>query len=75
MAELRWGKAKQKEMVRALWRGSRPRFDVHSVLADPLFVAPALHDYHLRAQSPAKRIGFRPLDLGRCGPRGTRPSW
>lgn len=44
--------------------------DRNSVIADPLFVDPAHHDYRLQKNSPALAMGFRPVDWSRCGPRG-----
>ena len=42
--------------------------DRHSVLADPLFLAPQQSDFRLRANSPALKIGFQPIDLSAVGP-------
>ncbi|MCB7129597.1 MAG: right-handed parallel beta-helix repeat-containing protein [Candidatus Brocadiales bacterium] len=44
--------------------------DRHSVVADPLFVDPENHDYSLRPESPALKMGFKPIDLSRVGLRG-----
>jgi len=46
-----------------------------TVIADPLFADPAAGDFSLRADSPALAMGFRPIDVGRVGPRrlGRRP--
>ena len=43
--------------------------DKHSVWADPLFVDAAKHDYRLKPDSPAMKLGFRPIDLSSVGPR------
>jgi parallel beta-helix repeat protein len=42
--------------------------DRHSVIADPLFVAPKQADFHLQPNSPAFRLGFRDIDLKGVGP-------
>lgn len=44
--------------------------DLHSVIADPRFVAPGRGDFGLRAGSPASQIGFVAIDASRAGPRG-----
>ena len=43
--------------------------DQHSLIADPLFVAPQQEDYRLKPESPAFKVGFRPIDLSGVGPR------
>jgi hypothetical protein len=43
--------------------------DVHSIFADPQFVAPEKGDFRLRSKSPALRFGFHPPDLREVGPR------
>lgn len=43
--------------------------DRHSHNADPRFVDPEQHDYHLRDDSPAWALGFEPIDLSQVGPR------
>jgi hypothetical protein len=47
-------------------------FDTHSVLADPLFVDPKGGDFGLRPESPALKLGFKPIDLRQVGPRGEK---
>jgi len=48
-------------------------YDVHSVVADPLFVDPANDDYNLRSESPALALGFKPIDVSKIGVRGWKP--
>ena len=42
--------------------------DIHSLVADPGFVDPAKDDYRLRPDSPALKLGFKPLPLDKMGP-------
>jgi len=43
--------------------------DQNSIIADPLFVAWEKDDFRLKADSPALKLGFRPIDVSRVGPR------
>jgi len=43
-------------------------YDVHSVIADPMFVDPGHEDYRLKPESPALKLGFVPIDVTRIGP-------
>ena len=47
-----------------------------TILADPLFADPEAGDFSMRRDSPALRLGFKPIDLSHVGPRlgGRRPS-
>ncbi len=44
--------------------------DQGSIIADPKFVDPAAGDFHLRPDSPALSIGFKPFDMSRAGVEG-----
>jgi hypothetical protein len=43
--------------------------DTHSVVADPCLKDLTQHDFTLDAQSPALKLGFRPIDVSDVGPR------
>src|SRR5206468_2916431 len=49
------------------WRGRG--HDLHSTIADPLFVAPEKYDFRLQRDSPALKLGFKPIDLSAVGVR------
>jgi hypothetical protein len=42
--------------------------DRNSLIADPLFVNPAKDDYRLRPNSPAFKLGFKPIPVEKIGP-------
>jgi hypothetical protein len=48
------------------WRAATGH-DQHSIVADPLFLDPAKHDYRLAAESPAFQLGFAPFDVSKTG--------
>ena len=48
--------------------------DQHSVIADPSFVDPAAGDFSLKPDSPALKLGFKPIDISTAGPRN-RKDW
>ena len=52
----------------AAWRTAGQ--DAHSMVADPRFVAPEKDDYRLRPDSPALKLGFKPIDTSRIGLKG-----
>lgn len=43
--------------------------DHGSVFADPLFVDPAHGDFSLKKNSPALKVGFKPIDISTVGPQ------
>lgn len=43
--------------------------DGNSLVADPLFVAPEKGDFRLQPNSPALKLGFKPIDLSHVGVR------
>lgn len=49
------------------WRESGQ--DEHSLIADPLFMAPDRDDFRLKPDSPAFGLVFKPIDLTTVGPR------
>lgn len=48
--------------------------DQDSIVADPRFVDPEHYDLRLQADSPALKLGFRPIDTGAIGLVGP-PEW
>jgi len=51
--------------------------DRHSVIADPLFVDAENGDYRLQPDSPALKLGFKPIPVDKIGPYEDelRASW
>jgi parallel beta-helix repeat protein len=49
------------------WRAKG--MDKNSIIADPQFVAPEKFDFRLKPTSPAFKLGFKPFDLSKVGPR------
>ena len=47
-------------------------YEEHSIIADPLFVDPENDDYSLSPESPAFKLGFKPIDLSGVGLRGRK---
>jgi parallel beta-helix repeat protein len=46
--------------------------DIHSRIANPLFVDPQHGDFSLESGSPAVKVGFRPIDISKVGPSAHR---
>jgi hypothetical protein len=55
------------------WR-EQEGHDQNSIIADPGFVDPKSHDFHLKADSPARTLGFEPFDYTQAGVYGD-PAW
>ncbi len=57
------------------WRAAGE--DVHSVVADPMFVDPTRDDYRLKPESPAFKLGFESIPIEKIGPYEDelRASW
>jgi len=41
----------------------------HSIIADPMFVAPQSYNFTLKPDSPAFKLGFQAIDISTVGPR------
>jgi len=46
--------------------------DVHSLIANPLFVDPGKYDFNLKRGSPARKIGFKSFDFNKAGVYGEK---
>jgi hypothetical protein len=46
--------------------------DANSITADPMFVDLANDDYSLKPESPAFKVGFKPIDLSTVGLRARK---
>ncbi len=59
----------------AWWRSQG--YEPHSIIGDPLFVDAAHDDYRLQPESPAFKMGFKPIPQERIGlyPSPNRASW
>lgn len=63
------GGAEPSFMKYSLQQWREKGLDRESLVADPLFVDASKRDFRLRPDSPALRLGFRPIDLSMAGPR------
>jgi hypothetical protein len=58
------------KLAGASWQQWQKRgHDLNSVVADPLFETPDKFDFRLKPESPAVRLGFRPIALSEVGVR------
>jgi hypothetical protein len=69
--DTRWDKAspKAKFSNAALEQWRSRGHDTNSVFADPMFVDAAKNDFRLRPDSPAHKLGFKPISLSNVGVR------
>ncbi|MBI2842835.1 MAG: right-handed parallel beta-helix repeat-containing protein [Armatimonadetes bacterium] len=44
-------------------------YESHSIKGDPLFVDPKRKDYQIKPDSPARKLGFVPIDISKIGIR------
>jgi len=65
--------AAERYLLLPEWRraigGDEDVYDVHSIIADPLFVDAEAGDFRLQPESPALALGFQPIPVDRIGPR------
>lgn len=52
------------------WRAAG--MDAHTIVADPLFMAPAQDDYRLPPDSPVWKLGFKAIPVEKIGVKGWR---
>lgn len=65
-------KAEPRLGEETLGRLQRSGVDTHSRAVDPLFVDPENHDFRLKPNSPALKMGFVPFDLSKVGLRSDK---
>jgi hypothetical protein len=58
----------REQLTLAQWRQQSGQ-DMHSIVADPLFVDAANGNFALKPDSPALELGFQPIDISTVGPR------
>lgn len=65
-------RVEERDKVHSLAQWRSLGYDTESLIADPLFVDPEHDNYRLKADSPAFRLGFVPIDIESIGPRKAR---
>lgn len=83
-----WGNKNYRLDSNVYWRsGNEPTFaglpfeewqeemrqDAHSIVANPKFVSVETRDFRLQPDSPALKLGFKPIDTSTVGLVGTKP--
>jgi hypothetical protein len=52
----------------AQWKAAS-KDDAHSLVSDPLFEDPLNYDFRMKAESPARSLGIKDIDISDVGPR------
>jgi hypothetical protein len=65
--ELRSGDGKRNPRGYELAEWQANGWDENSLFADPLFVDPANHDFHVRPESAPLKLGFTNFEMGKWG--------
>jgi len=60
---------KKEETYRPIETVREKGYDLFSIVADPLFKDPANRDFTLEENSPAFKLGIKPIDLSTVGVR------
>ena len=61
------GSAPEFPDQRSLEQWQKTGNDLHSIIADPRFVDPDNYDFRLKPNSPALKLGFKPIDTSKMG--------
>jgi hypothetical protein len=66
---LKGGYGRRTDVAVELEEWQQMGYDTHSIVADPSFKDMLRYDYALNDDSPALKLGFRPIDTSDVGPR------
>ena len=67
-----WWRPEGKLAGKPIQLGFGQGFDKDSIIADPLFIDPAKPQAGLKPDSPAIKLGFKPIDVNKIGPAGQK---
>jgi hypothetical protein len=68
MKQVRGKKSKVLFDIKTFTDWQHMGYDFHSIITDPLFIDPENDDYRLHKNSPAFKLGFKPIDISTVGP-------